>query len=65
MLKNEAAREGKSVNQFIKDIIHDAKFGTGNQKKHSATYHDLDHLFGKWDKKNLENSGKNRSGKGY
>ncbi|OPL12111.1 MAG: antitoxin [delta proteobacterium ML8_D] len=53
MLKNEAAREGKSVNQFIKDII-DAKLGLGNQKKHSATYHDLDHLFGKWDKEEFE-----------
>ena len=53
MLKNEAAREGKSVNQFIKDII-DAKFGIGNRKKHSATYHDLDHLFGKWDKEEFE-----------
>jgi len=53
MLKNEAAREGKSVNQFIKDIISE-KFGLGNQKKHSATYHDLDHLFGKWDKEEFE-----------
>ena len=32
MLKNEAAREGKSVNQFIKDII-DAKFWTRKQEK--------------------------------
>lgn len=53
MLKNEATREGKSVNQFIKDIIN-AKFGLGNQKKHSAIYHDLDNLFGKWDEDEFE-----------
>ena len=29
-------------------------FGLGNKKKHSATYHDLDHLFGKWDKEEFE-----------
>lgn len=48
MLKNKANLEGKSVNQFIKDIIKD-KLGLGNKKKHTATYHDLDQLFGKWD----------------
>ena len=48
LLKNEANLEGKSVNQFIKDTIK-ARLGLGNKKKHTATYHDLDHLFGKWD----------------
>jgi plasmid stability protein len=48
MLKNEANLEGKSVNRFIKDIIK-ARLGFENKKKHSATYHDLDCLFGKWD----------------
>lgn len=47
-LKNEAMLEGKSVNQFIKDIIKD-RLGLGNKKKHTATYHDLDQLFGRWD----------------
>ena len=48
MLKNAAKLEGKSVNQFVKDIIN-ARLGYGNNKKHTAIYHDLDHLFGKWD----------------
>ena len=52
-LKNEANLEGKSVNQFIKDIIN-ARVGFGNKKKHTATYHDLDHLFGKWDEKEFQ-----------
>ena len=52
-LKNEATLEGKSVNQFIKDIIN-ARLGFGNEKKHTATYHDLDHLFGKWDENEFQ-----------
>ncbi|NOY68462.1 MAG: antitoxin [Deltaproteobacteria bacterium] len=46
-LKTEAGREGKSVNQFIKDIIK-THLGMGMGKRHSAVYHDLDHLFAKW-----------------
>lgn len=53
LLKNKASREGKSVNQFIKDIIND-KLGLGNKKRHTATHHDLDHLFGKWDADEFE-----------
>ena len=53
MLKNEAKLEGKSVNQFIKDIIK-ARLGFENKKKHTATYHDLDCLFGKWDENEFE-----------
>ncbi len=52
-LKNEANLENKSVNQFIKDIINE-RVGAGNNKKHTATYHDLDHLFGKWDEKEFQ-----------
>ncbi len=52
-LKNEAHLEGKSVNQFIKDIINE-RLGFGNKKTHTATYHDLDHLFGKWDEKEFQ-----------
>ena len=46
-LKTEAGREGKSVNQFIKGIIK-KHLGMGVEKRHSAVYHDLDHLFAKW-----------------
>jgi hypothetical protein len=46
-LKNKAKTEGKSVNQFVKDIIKE-HLGVGGKKKHTAIYHDLDHLFGRW-----------------
>lgn len=49
-LKKEAKLEGKSVNQFIKDIIK-SKLGVSKDKKHTVIYHDLDHLFGRWDEK--------------
>jgi hypothetical protein len=47
-LKMEAKLEGKSVNQFIKDIIKN-QIGFGGKKKYSILHHDLDHLFGRWD----------------
>jgi hypothetical protein len=47
-LKKEAKLEGKSVNQFIKDMIKN-QMGMGGKKKHSIRHHDLDHLFGQWD----------------
>ena len=46
-LKNEAKIEGKSVNQFVKDMIKE-HLGLGGKKKHTAIHHDLDHLFGRW-----------------
>lgn len=52
-LKTEAKMEGKSVNQLIKDIIHD-RLGFGHKKKHTVQYHDLDHLFGQWDESEFQ-----------
>ncbi len=46
-LKKKAKIEGKSVNQFIKDIIK-AQLGMGNKKRYTVVHHDLDHLFGRW-----------------
>jgi hypothetical protein len=47
-LKKEAKLKGKSVNQFIKDMIKNQMGLTGG-KKYSILHHDLDHLFGRWD----------------
>jgi hypothetical protein len=47
-LKQEARGAGKSVNQYLKDLIRLHVDGDG-KKKHAARHHDLDHLFGKWD----------------
>jgi len=46
-LKSEAKIEGKSVNQFVKDMIKE-HLGLGGGEKRTAIHHDLDHLFGKW-----------------
>ncbi len=46
-LKQEAKNQGKSVNQFIIDMI-EQNLGFKKKKKYSAIHHDLDHLFGKW-----------------
>jgi hypothetical protein len=52
-LKKDAKLVGKSVNQFIKDMIKN-QMGFGGKKKHSILHHDLDHLFGRWDEKEFE-----------
>jgi hypothetical protein len=52
-LKREAKLEGKSVNQFIKDMIKN-QIGFGGKKKYSILHHDLDHLFGRWDEKEFK-----------
>jgi len=52
-LKNEAKTEGKSVNQFVKDIIKE-HLGIGVKKKYTAIHHDLDHLFGRWSEEDFQ-----------
>jgi len=46
-LKLEAKNQGKSINQFIIDMI-EQNLGFKKKKKYSAVHTDLDHLFGKW-----------------
>ena len=46
-LKLEAKNQGKSINQFMLDMI-EQNLGLKKRKKYSNIYHDLDHLFGKW-----------------
>ena len=46
-LKLEARKQGKSINQFIIDMI-EQNLGFKKKKKYTNIYNDLDHLFGKW-----------------
>ena len=52
-LKKAAVKEGKSVNQFVVDLIKE-KLGINKAKKFTVTHDDLDHLFGKWSQKEYE-----------
>ena len=46
-LKKIAQKDGKSVNQYIVDMIKQ-NIGMQKEKKYTKTYDDLDHLFGRW-----------------
>ncbi len=46
-LKQAAKAEGKSVNQFLVDMIKQ-NLGMQKKKRFSAVHNDLDHLFGRW-----------------
>ena len=52
-LKKTAKYEGKSINQFVVDSIKD-RLGEGDSKSFTVVYHDMDHLFGKWNQKEFE-----------
>jgi hypothetical protein len=45
--KEMAKDEGKSLNQFVLDALRE-RLGLIKPKKYTATYHDMDHLFGIW-----------------
>ena len=46
-LKQVAKNHGKSVNQYLVEMIKQ-NLGFAAPKKYTATYDDLDFLFGKW-----------------
>ena len=52
-IKTQAQSLGKSVNQYIKDIIKEKIEGEGG-KKHTKIYHDLDLLFGRWSEEEFQ-----------
>ena len=52
-MKQTAKQEGKSVNQFVVDTVK-TRLGMSKEKKYTRTYHDLDHLFGKWSEDEFE-----------
>ena len=49
-MKNLAKQQNKSLNQFVIDILKQY-MGMKKEKKFTAVYHDLDHLFGRWSEK--------------
>jgi hypothetical protein len=52
-LKSIAAKQGKSVNQLMLELIK-KNLGFEKEKKYSREYHDLDDLFGKWSDEDYE-----------
>ena len=52
-MRQAAKREGKSVNQVVIDIIRQY-FGMMKEKKFTAVYHDLDHIFGRWSQEEFD-----------
>lgn len=52
-LKQVAKNEGKSVNQFVLDMIKQT-VGMQKKKKFTQEHKDLDHLFGKWSRAEFE-----------
>ncbi len=47
-LKEVAKQQGKSVNQTALDALR-KQFGLDKDRRFTAVYRDLDHLFGRWD----------------
>ena len=47
-LREVAEREGKSVNQTVLDALR-RQFGLDKSRRFTEVYHDLYHLFGRWD----------------
>ena len=47
-LREEAEREGKSMNQTVLDALR-KQFGLDKSRRFTEVHHDLDHLFGRWD----------------
>ena len=52
-LKANAKKQGKSLNQYVIDTLKQ-QMGMKKEKKFTAVYHDLDHLFGKWSDNEFE-----------
>ena len=48
-----AKQHGKSVNQLVLDIIQES-LGTKKALKYTATFDDMDQLFGKWSKETFD-----------
>lgn len=47
LVKQKARQEQKSVNQLLLDTIKNS-LGLSSEKRFTAEFHDLDHLFGQW-----------------
>ena len=49
-MKELAKQQNKSLNQFVVETLM-LHMGMKKEKKFTAEYHDLDHLFGRWSEK--------------
>jgi hypothetical protein len=49
-MKEFAKQQNKSLNQFVVETLM-LHMGMKKEKKFTAEYHDLDHLFGRWSEK--------------
>jgi predicted CopG family antitoxin len=47
LLKEKARKDQKSINQLLLDTLR-SSLGLSSEKKFTAEFHDLDHLFGQW-----------------
>ncbi|OGW33182.1 MAG: hypothetical protein A2X59_10670 [Nitrospirae bacterium GWC2_42_7] len=56
-LKDMAKQDGSSINTALLKILR-KELGL-EKKRHTAVYHDLDHLAGTWDKKDFKEFQKN------
>ena len=52
-MKENAKNQNKSLNQFVIDTLKQ-HMGMKKEKKFTAVYHDLDHLFGRWSDKEFK-----------
>jgi len=53
LLKEKARKDQKSINQLLLDTLRNS-LGLSSEKKFTAEYHDLDHLFGQWSAEEFE-----------
>ena len=53
LLKQKAHKEKKSLNQLLLETIKNS-LGLAHEKRFTAEYHDLDHLFGRWSEEEFE-----------
>jgi len=52
-LKQVANKEGKSVNQLVIETIKQY-LGMKKERRFTAVYHDMDHIFGRWSEEEFE-----------
>ena len=52
-MKEFAKQQNQSLNQFVVEILM-LHMGMKKEKKFTAEYHDLDHLFGIWSEKDFK-----------
>jgi predicted CopG family antitoxin len=53
LLKEKARKDQKSINQLLLDTLR-SSLGLSSEKKFTAEFHDLDHLFGQWSEEEFE-----------